>query len=64
MERQLATVRTIFDILPIENADFIELAKIDGWQYGGYEFTHYDTVVYYTDIFSSFKKWKLLNESN
>lgn len=32
MERQLATVRIISDILPIENADFIELAKIDGWQ--------------------------------
>jgi RNA ligase (TIGR02306 family) len=30
--RKLATIRKVKDILPIENADFIELAKIDGWQ--------------------------------
>lgn len=31
-KRKLVTVRTIADIVPIENADNIELAKIDGWQ--------------------------------
>lgn len=31
-DRQLATVREILDILPIEGADNIELALIDGWQ--------------------------------
>lgn len=30
--RQLATIREIREILPIEGADFIELAKVDGWQ--------------------------------
>jgi len=30
--RQLATVRRIHNIVPIENADAIELAQIDGWQ--------------------------------
>lgn len=30
--RQLVTVRTVSEILPIEGADRIELAKIDGWQ--------------------------------
>lgn len=30
--RQLATVRKIHNIVPIENADAIELAQIDGWQ--------------------------------
>lgn len=32
MTRQLVTVRTIDNLLPIENADAIELAIIDGWQ--------------------------------
>lgn len=32
MERKLASVRTIKELIPIENSDFIELAKIDGWQ--------------------------------
>lgn len=32
MTRKLVTVRTITNILPIENADAIELAVIDGWQ--------------------------------
>lgn len=32
MERKLASIRTIREILPIENADRIELAKVDGWQ--------------------------------
>ncbi len=31
-ERKLATIRVVKDILPIEGADFIELALIDGWQ--------------------------------
>ena len=31
-ERKLATVRLVKDILPIEKADKIELAIIDGWQ--------------------------------
>lgn len=30
--RKLATIRTVAEILPIEGADFIELAVIDGWQ--------------------------------
>ena len=30
--RQLVTVRTVTDLIPIEGADRIELAKIDGWQ--------------------------------
>lgn len=32
MERALASVRIINELLPIEGADFIEIAKIDGWQ--------------------------------
>jgi RNA ligase (TIGR02306 family) len=32
MERKLATIRRIKDIVPIEGADAIELALVDGWQ--------------------------------
>lgn len=32
MERKLATVRTITDLQPIEGADKIELAIVDGWK--------------------------------
>lgn len=32
MERKLASIRKIKSLVPIEGADFIELAKIDGWQ--------------------------------
>ncbi len=32
MERKLATIRKIKDIVPIEGADAIELALVDGWQ--------------------------------
>lgn len=32
MERNLATIRKIKDIVPIEGADAIELATIEGWQ--------------------------------
>jgi len=32
MERKLATVRKISDLLPIEGADKIEVATIDGWK--------------------------------
>jgi len=32
MERKLATIRKIADLRPIEGADLIELAIIDGWQ--------------------------------
>ena len=32
MERKLATVRKIVDIQPIEGADMIELAIVDGWK--------------------------------
>lgn len=31
-ERKLVTIRIVSEILPIEGADRIELAKIDGWQ--------------------------------
>jgi RNA ligase (TIGR02306 family) len=30
--RKLVTVRTIDDLLPVEGADLIQLAKVDGWQ--------------------------------
>ena len=30
--RKLATIRKISEVKPIENADNIELAKVDGWQ--------------------------------
>lgn len=32
MERQLVTIRTVKEIRPIEGADAIEIAAIDGWQ--------------------------------
>ncbi|MCP5107254.1 MAG: RNA ligase (ATP) [bacterium] len=32
MERKLATIRTVNEIKPIEGADMIELALVDGWQ--------------------------------
>jgi RNA ligase (TIGR02306 family) len=32
MERKLASVRIVNEIIPIDGADSIELAKIDGWQ--------------------------------
>jgi len=32
MSRKLATIRIISELEPIEGADFIEVAKIDGWQ--------------------------------
>jgi len=32
MERKLATIRKVFDIQPIENADNIEVATVDGWK--------------------------------
>ena len=32
MERKLATIRTISELRPIEGADKIELAIVDGWQ--------------------------------
>jgi len=32
MERKLATIRKIADIQPIEGADMIELATVDGWK--------------------------------
>lgn len=32
MERKLVTHRIVKDIVPIEGADLIELAIIDGWQ--------------------------------
>ena len=31
MERKLASIRVIKDIKPIENADAIEVATVDGW---------------------------------
>lgn len=46
--RKLATVRTISDIRPIEGADRIELAIVDGWQcvVGKDHFQVGDTVIY------------------
>lgn len=32
MERELVTIRNVNNLTPIEGADFIELAHIDGWQ--------------------------------
>jgi len=32
MERKLATIRKVNEIKPIEGADMIELAIVDGWQ--------------------------------
>lgn len=32
LERKLVTIRTIDDIQPIQNADNIELAFVDGWR--------------------------------
>lgn len=32
MERKLVTIRKVKNIIPIENADKIELAIVDGWQ--------------------------------
>ena len=32
MERKLASVQRVLDVLPIENADAIELVRINGWQ--------------------------------
>lgn len=32
MERKLVTIRRVAEIVPIEGADNIELAKVDGWQ--------------------------------
>lgn len=32
MTRQLVTIRQVTEVAPIEGADFIELAKVDGWQ--------------------------------
>jgi hypothetical protein len=32
MERKLASIRKISDLSPIEGADKIELATIDGWK--------------------------------
>lgn len=32
MQRQMASIKEILDIHPIQNADSIELARIDGWQ--------------------------------
>jgi RNA ligase (TIGR02306 family) len=32
MKRKLMTIRTVSNLIPIEGADFVELAQIDGWQ--------------------------------
>lgn len=32
IQRKLVTIRTVSEIIPIEGADSIELAKVDGWQ--------------------------------
>lgn len=32
MERKLASIQRVLDVVPIENADVIELVKINGWQ--------------------------------
>ncbi len=48
MERKLASIRTIKDIRPIENADAIEVATIDGWHcvVKKGEFKEGETVIY------------------
>jgi len=48
MTRKLATIRTINNLRPIEGADLIELAKVDGWQVvvKKGEFEVGDTIVY------------------
>ncbi len=49
MERKLATIRTIKEILPHPNGDAIELAIVDGWQaiVKKGDFQAGDTVVYF-----------------
>lgn len=49
MERQLATIRQIRELVPIEGADLIEVAKIDGWQcvVKKGEFSTHDLCVYF-----------------
>lgn len=37
-ERKLATIRRIDDLQPIEGADKIEVATVDGWQIGSWAF--------------------------
>ena len=32
MERKLASLQRVLEIAPIENADAIELVRINGWQ--------------------------------
>ena len=48
-EREMATVRTIDAIEPIENADKIEVAKIGGWEVvvGKGDFSSGDKVIYF-----------------
>ena len=48
-ERKLASFRTINSITPIEGADFIALAQVDGWQcvVGKHDFSVGDVAVYF-----------------